>query len=51
LSAQLCGTALRLAAARIPVDVTVEELRGMANGRGDLLAEPAGLMIGPRRDR
>jgi hypothetical protein len=44
-------TALRLAAARIPVDVTVEELRGMANGRGDLLAEPAELMIGPRRDR
>jgi hypothetical protein len=45
LSAQLCGTALRLAAARVPVDVAVEELRGMANGRRDLLAEPAGLMI------
>jgi hypothetical protein len=45
LSAQLCGTALRLAAERVPVDVAVEELRCMANGRGDLLAEPAGLMI------
>jgi hypothetical protein len=38
LSAQLCGTALRRAAARVPVDVAVEELRGMANGRG----QPAG---------
>jgi hypothetical protein len=37
--------ALRLAAARVPVDVAVEELRGMANGRGDLLAGPAGLII------
>jgi hypothetical protein len=38
-------SALRLAAARIPVDVAVGKLRGMANGRGDLLAEQAGLMI------
>jgi hypothetical protein len=28
-----------------PVDAAVDELRGMANGRGDLLAEQAGLMI------
>jgi hypothetical protein len=28
-----------------PVDAAVEELRGMANGRGDLLAEQAGLLI------
>jgi hypothetical protein len=34
-----------VAAARVPVDVAVEELRGMANGRGYLLAEQAGLMI------
>ena len=45
LSAQLSATALRLAAARVPVDAAGEELCGIADRRGDPLAKRAGLMI------
>jgi hypothetical protein len=48
--ARLTGAAWRNASSREPdeeqADVAVRELRGIAAGRGDLLAEVAGLLIG-----
>jgi hypothetical protein len=46
-TAQLAGTAGRYAS-RKPLDVeaAVTELRQIANGRGDLLAERAGVILG-----
>ena len=46
LYARLSGTAVRLARAGGPIDEAVAELRALANGRGDLLAETAGVMAG-----
>jgi hypothetical protein len=46
LCARLSGTAIRLARAGGPIDEAVAELRELAGGRGDLLAEEAGLMAG-----
>ena len=46
LCARLSGTAIRLARAGGPIDDAAAELRGLAAGRGDLLAEEAGLMAG-----
>jgi hypothetical protein len=46
LCAQLSGTAIRLARAGGPIDEAVAELRALAGGRGDLLAEEAGVMAG-----
>jgi hypothetical protein len=46
LCARLSGTAIRLARAGGPIDEAVAELRALAGGRGDLLAEEAGLMAG-----
>jgi hypothetical protein len=46
LCARLSGTAVRLARARGPIDEAVAELRGLAGGRGDLIAETAGVMAG-----
>ena len=46
LCAQLSGTAKRLARAGGPIDEAVAELRTLAGGRGDLLAEEAGVMAG-----
>ena len=46
LCAQLSGTAKRLAWAGGPIDDGVAELRALAGGRGDLLAEEAGVMAG-----
>jgi hypothetical protein len=46
LCARLSGTAIRLARAGGPIDEAVAELRDLAGGRGDLLAEAAGLMAG-----
>jgi hypothetical protein len=47
ITAQLAGTAGRYAS-REPLDVeaAVAELREIANGRGDLLAERAGITLG-----
>jgi hypothetical protein len=42
----LSGTAIRLARASGPIDQAVAELRELAGGRGDLLAETAGVMVG-----
>jgi 5-hydroxyisourate hydrolase-like protein (transthyretin family) len=44
--ARLSGTAVRLARAGGPIDEAVTELRTLAGGRGDLLAETAGVMAG-----
>jgi hypothetical protein len=46
LCARLSGTAVRLARAGGPIDEAVAELRALAGGRGDLLAETAGVMAG-----
>jgi hypothetical protein len=46
LCARLSGSAIRLARAGGSIDEAVVELRGLAAGRGDLLAEEAGLMAG-----
>jgi hypothetical protein len=46
LAARLSGTAIRLARAGGPIDEAVAELRALAAGRGDLLAEQAGIMAG-----
>jgi 5-hydroxyisourate hydrolase-like protein (transthyretin family) len=46
LCARLSGTAIRLARAGGSIDEAVAELRTLAGGRGDLLAEEAGLMAG-----
>jgi hypothetical protein len=46
LCARLSGTAVRLARAGGPIDEAVAELRALACGRGDLLAETAGVMAG-----
>jgi hypothetical protein len=44
--ARLSGTAVRLARAGGPIDEAVAELRTLAGGSGDLLAETAGVMAG-----
>jgi hypothetical protein len=44
LCARLSGTAIRLARAGGSIDEAVAKLRGLAGGRGDLLAEEAGRM-------
>jgi hypothetical protein len=46
LCARLSGTGVRLARAGGPIDEAVAELRALAGGRGDLLAETAGVMAG-----
>jgi hypothetical protein len=46
LCARLSGTAIRLARAGGPIDEAVAELRVLASGRADLLAETAGVMVG-----
>ena len=46
LCARLSGTAVRLARAGGPIDEAVADLRALAGGRGDLLAETAGVMAG-----
>jgi hypothetical protein len=46
LCAMLSGDAVRLARAGGPIDEAVAELRALADGRGDLLAEEAGVMVG-----
>jgi hypothetical protein len=46
LCARLSGTATRLARAGGPIDEAVAELRALAAGRGDLLAEQAGIAVG-----
>ena len=46
LVARLSGSAVRLARARGPIDEAVAELRTLAGGRGDLLAEATGVMAG-----
>jgi hypothetical protein len=46
LCARLSGTAVRLARASGPIGEAVAELRALAGGRGDLLAETAGVMAG-----
>ena len=46
LIARLSGAAVRLARAGDPVDEAAAELRALAGGRGDLLAETAGVMAG-----
>jgi hypothetical protein len=44
--ARLSGIAIRLARAGAPIDEAVAELRALAGGRSDLLAETAGVMAG-----
>jgi hypothetical protein len=46
LCARLSGSAVRLARAGGPIEQAVAELRALAGGRGDLLAETAGVMAG-----
>ena len=46
LCARLSGTAIRTARAGGPINEAVAELRELAGGRADLLAEEAGLMAG-----
>jgi hypothetical protein len=46
LCAELSGSAIRLARAGGPIEEAVAELRALAGGRGDLLAEEAGVMAG-----
>jgi hypothetical protein len=51
-TAQLAGTAGRYVSRKpLDVDAAVTELREIANGRGDLLAERAGLTLGLLRTR
>ena len=46
ITAQLAGTAGRYASRKpLDVDAAVAELREIANGRGDLLAERAGVIL------
>jgi hypothetical protein len=46
LSVALHGTAVRHAAERRNLDESIEELRQMADGRNDILAEAAGVTAG-----
>jgi hypothetical protein len=46
LCVALHGTAMRYAAERRNLDESIEELRDMANGRDDILAEAAGIEAG-----
>jgi hypothetical protein len=43
----LHGTAMRYAAERCNLDESIEELRQLANGRNDILAEAAGITRPP----
>ena len=46
LYSALHGTAMRYAAERRNLDEAIEELRQMADGRNDILAEAAGITAG-----
>jgi hypothetical protein len=46
LSVALHGTAMRYAAERRSLDESIEELRQIADGRNDVLAEAAGIEAG-----
>jgi hypothetical protein len=46
----LHGTAMRYAAERRNLDESIEELRDIADGRNDILAEAAGITAGSPRD-
>jgi hypothetical protein len=46
LYSALHGTAMRYAAERRNLDESIEELRQIADGRNDILAEGAGIMAG-----
>ena len=46
LIASMSGTAIRLARAGSAIDEAAADLRALAGGRGDLLAETAGIMVG-----
>jgi hypothetical protein len=46
LSVALHGTAMRYAAERRNLDESIEELRQIADGRNDILAESAGITAG-----
>jgi hypothetical protein len=46
LSTALHGTAMRYAAERRSLDESIEELRQLADGRNDILAEAAGIEAG-----
>jgi hypothetical protein len=47
ITAQLAGTAKRHASREpLDIDAAIAEVREIANGRGDLLAERAGLTLG-----
>jgi|SRR5215213_3269712 hypothetical protein len=46
LGAELDGSAMRYAAERRSLDESIEELRKIADGRNDILAEAAGITAG-----
>jgi hypothetical protein len=46
LYSALHGTAMRYAAERRNLDESIEELRQIADGRNDILAEAAGITVG-----
>ena len=46
LYSALHGTAMRYAAERRNLDESIEELRQIADGRNDVLAEAAGIAVG-----
>jgi hypothetical protein len=46
LYSALHGTAMRYAAERRNLDESIEELRDIADGRNDILAEAAGITAG-----
>ena len=46
LGAELDGSAMRYAAERRSLDESIEELREIADGRNDILAEAAGITAG-----
>jgi hypothetical protein len=46
LFSALHGTAMRYAAERRNLDESIEELRQIADGRNDILAEAAGITVG-----
>jgi hypothetical protein len=48
LYSALHGTAMRYAAERRNLDESIEELRQIADGRNDILAEAAGITAGAR---
>jgi len=48
LYSALHGTAMRYAAERRNLDESIEELRDIADGRNDILAEPVGITAGAR---